>query len=81
MPDANSSSLDLGIATEGASVCDLLAHFNSFHHFSEGGTISCFIFPKEPAPLGVGTMSQESKPKPRDNYISLKQEEVKFYIK
>lgn len=40
MPDADGSSLHLGLATEGASVLGVLADFNFLHHFPEGGTIA-----------------------------------------
>ena len=40
MPNAHSSSLHLGFATEGAGILGVLADFNFLHHFSEGGTIT-----------------------------------------
>ena len=40
VPNAHSSSLHLGFATEGAGILGVLADFNFLHHFSEGGTIT-----------------------------------------
>lgn len=48
MPDANGSSLHLGLATEGASVLSVLADFNFLHHFPEGGTIAGPVFSDDP---------------------------------
>lgn len=55
MPDANSSSLDLGLATEGASVLGVLADFNFLHHFPEGSTIADPVLPEDPDLLGLNT--------------------------
>jgi hypothetical protein len=40
VPDADGSSLHLGLATEGASILGVLADFNFLHHFPEGCTIA-----------------------------------------
>lgn len=53
MPDANGSSLHLGLATEGASVLGVLADLNFLHHFLEGGTIAGPVFPNHPDLLGA----------------------------
>jgi len=47
MPDANGSSLNLRLATEGASILGMLVDFNFLHHFPEGP-----VFPKDPGLLG-----------------------------
>lgn len=44
MPNAHSSSLHLGLATEGVSVLGLLVDLNFLHYFPEGGTITGPIF-------------------------------------
>ena len=53
VPDANGSSLHLGLATEGARVLGVLADFNLLHHFPEGGTIAGPVFPDDPDLLGA----------------------------
>lgn len=53
VPDANSLSLHLGLATEGASVLDGLADYSFLHHFPEGGTIVGPIFPDDHDLLGA----------------------------
>jgi hypothetical protein len=53
VPDAYSSSLHLGLATEGASVLGVLADFNFLHHFPEGSTIADPVLPEDPDLLGV----------------------------
>lgn len=53
MPDANGSSLHLGLATEGASVLGVLADFNLLHHLPEGGAIAGPVFPDDPDLLGA----------------------------
>ena len=47
-PDADGSSLHLGLATEGARVLGMLADFNFLHHFPDGGTIAGSVFPDDP---------------------------------
>ena len=44
MPNAHSSSLHLGLATEGAGVLGSLADLNFLNHFPEGGTITGPVF-------------------------------------
>ena len=44
VPNAHSSSLHLGFATEGAGILGVLADFSSLHHFPEGGTITGGVF-------------------------------------
>ena len=53
VPDANGSSLHLGLATEGASVLGVMADFNFLHHFPEGGTIAGPVFADDPDLLGA----------------------------
>ena len=53
VPDADGSSLHLGLATEGARVLGVLADFNFLHHFPEGGTIAGPIIPHDPDLLGA----------------------------
>ena len=63
MPDADGSSLHLGLATEGASVLGVLADFNFLHHFPEGGTIAGPVLADDADLLGAfshvaGTQAQ-----------------------
>ena len=44
VPNAHSSSLHLGFATEGAGILGVLADFSFLHHFPEGGTITGGVF-------------------------------------
>ena len=44
VPNAHSSSLHLGFATEGAGILGVLADFSSLHHFPEGGTKTGGVF-------------------------------------
>lgn len=53
MPDAHSSSLHLGFATEGASVLGVLTDFNFLHHFPEGSTITGPVFAHDSDLLGA----------------------------
>ena len=53
MPNAHSSSLHLGLATEGAGVLGLLADLNFLHHFPEAGTITGPVFPYDSNILGA----------------------------
>lgn len=64
MPDANGSSLHLGLATEGASVLGVLADFNFLHHFPEGGTITGPVFPDDPDLLGALSLWAEETNRP-----------------
>ena len=44
VPNAHSSSLHFGFATDGAGILGVLADFNFLHHFPEGGTITGPVF-------------------------------------
>ena len=44
VPNAHSSSLHLGFATEGARILGVLADFNFLHHFPEGGSLTGLVF-------------------------------------
>lgn len=61
MPEANGSSLRLGLATERASVLSVLADLNFLHHFPEGGTIAGPVFQGNPDLLGALTPSPSRK--------------------
>ena len=69
MPDADGSSLHLGLATEGASVLGVLADFNFLHHFPEGGTIAGPVLADDADLLGAfshvaGTQAQVRRGEP-----------------
>ena len=61
VPDADGSSLHLGLATEGASVLGVLADFNFLHHFPEGGTIAGPVFSDDPDLLGAFSLGTEKQ--------------------
>ena len=53
VPNAHSSSLHLGFATEGAGILGVPADFNFLHHFPEGGTITGPVLAHDSDLLGV----------------------------
>ena len=61
VPDACSSSLHLGFATEGASVLGVLTDFNFLHHFPEGSTITGPVFAHDSDLLGAFGLLKKKK--------------------
>ena len=61
VPDAHSSSLHLGFATEGASVLGVLTDFNFLHHFPEGSTITGPVFAHDSNLLGAFGLLKKKK--------------------
>ena len=53
VPNAHSSSLHFGFATDGAGILGVLADFNFLHHFPEGGTITGPVFAHDSDLLGA----------------------------